>query len=111
MTTLITIGGSLIAGAVSIWAGVLVRNWLIERRIKANTDMRVGNVFAGVYTAEGRPLLDECYVVSLAGKRVILETLDGARRLNLANGQFGKTWMVRSPGQTIAREDDDYYVC
>ena len=111
MTTLLAIGGSLLTGAVSIWAGVLVRNWLIERRIKANTDMRVGNVFAAVHTAEGRQLLGECYVVSLAGNRVIFEAVDGSGRLNVANGQFGSLWPIRSPGQTIAREDDDYYVC
>ena len=97
VTTILGIAAGLIGTTLSAIAGVKVRNWLIERRIKSNPDMKIGAVFFAIYREHGDvPLLKDCYLASMAGNRVVFVSTDGYRRLSISNSQFGKLWLVRA---------------
>ena len=99
MTTLLTLLAGLAGTVLSAVIGVRVRAWLIEKRIKSNPEMRVGNIFSAVYTQQGHEILGECYLKSMVGKRVVFEARDHTEILNISNTQFQNLWPVRGLGR------------
>ena len=85
----------LLGAAASAVIGVRVRAWLIERRIAANSDLRVGYSY-DIHTPEGARIMAGAKLLSLKGPRVVFVDATG-RRLNLANAQFAPLLLVRLP--------------
>ena len=81
----------LCAAGVGAYLTVRVRNAMVERRIKNNPNMIVGEKYQ-LHDANGVHILT-AKLVSLEGNRVVFDS--GKERMNITNAQFEKMLAIR----------------
>lgn len=95
----VVVGGILVVFA-GVWARARSNARRIEKRIQKNDLMKPNQGFSRIVCKNtGAVLLEDCYLESMAGRRVVFRkarTPDTphAEILNLSNSQFDDLWLI-----------------